>query len=1052
MTCTFNNYALNRHGNFYHIDVYVQQAASHLRKNYIKGRFYYSPNEWPPYHPKHYTTLVLIHHKGRHVDTEVISVAEKLATKGNLSKSQPSSGNIGYHSKNISELFPTNLESYFLLIEGAPGIGKTVLSKEIAYQWAEKKLLKFHKLAFLFFLRDPNVIHLPSLESLIQYLFKSTDTEVGSSLSKFLFQSGGKGLIIILDGYDEMSEEDKNNSLVAKIISRDVLPECDLVITSRPSASLYLRDMADCRVEVLGFTEEDRLDYIQHALEGADDKIKTLQFYLQSNSTINALCYVPLNMTILLCLFEEVNTLPRSSLDIDSIKKIGLPNTQTEMYEKFILMTITRFIKRENKCFAGKLLKISEIPEPYSKAFNELLHLAYNALTKDEIVFYLNEEIVQPCPILKSGNWEGLGLLKVIEYVGNISFHYLHFSIQEYLAAHYISLQSTNFQLQLLRATFWDIHYFNTWIMYVGITGGKQFAWKHFISGNWFMLSTKMSKQSKISKRYLNDKIKALHLFQCFAEIGDKELVKIFKDKIIDLSNQTLLPKDVNTICFFLLRSVNKHWIRLDLSNCNIGDIGGDILIKTFLDKNRDIVCIDKVDFSHNQLQVHSILALLDTLKVWHTSEAIISGDYYDRDCNLFELCLNKFSLCSDEDFSLTVQIDPFLFAHNIDFQSLHVHSTNITGLYLNHCNYPSAFKELNRKLNLSKLHIIGENINSYHTGSIVQRIKKVNSVYIYNHTLSDEDVKYISLMLCKIHSSNLGVWIVIGETMVLGNIPDMSALNKWLSPTEIFNLAESVKRLYSSNMSTTKFSKCSLLESTKFSLEDFFHLLQRNVLKCGIDFCLVEKNILIANRIKYDKLRKELSSNNNLTSVLIRKCKLNAAELKAIIYLLSKQGSLEKFYIFESLLEMHNLKYEDMLNQTLRLKELFMHTTDSSCTVTFDLLEAQRYYPNTSILLITNNTLIGQNPTSEQILLSLQLEANLTIWKLCKFQANNELFQQIANTLYNVVDLDILGYNVCEYTLQDNRYDYDNIAKFLSYFTNLKNLIYIITVYKELM
>ena len=238
------------------------------------------------------------------------------------------------------------VSSYFLLIEGAPGIGKTILSKEIACQWAENKLLRAKKLVFLLFLRDPNIKNLLSLESLIQYLFKST--EIVSSLSNYLFQTKGKGLVIIFDGYDEMSEEDRNNSLVAKIISRDVLPKCDLVITSRPSASLYLRDMVDCRVEVLGFTEEDRLDYIQHALGGSDDKIKALQHYLKSNCTINALCYVPLNMTILLCLFEEVDCLSR---DLDNKEDNGLPNTQTEMYEKFILMTITRFIKKSNKSF-----------------------------------------------------------------------------------------------------------------------------------------------------------------------------------------------------------------------------------------------------------------------------------------------------------------------------------------------------------------------------------------------------------------------------------------------------------------------------------------------------------------------------------------------------------------------------------------------------------------------------------------------------------------------------------------------------------------------------
>ena len=1022
--------------------MYVQQAAGHLCENYAESRFYYSPNEWPPYRPKHYTTLALIHHKGKRVNTEVISVAEGLVSEGNFSKTQPSSGKISYHSKDILELFPTNLvSSYFLLIEGAPGIGKTILSKEIAYQWAENKLLRAKKLVFLLFLRDPNIKNLLSLESLIQYLFKST--EIVSSLSNYLFQTKGKGLVIIFDGYDEMSEEDRNNSLVAKIISRDVLPKCDLVITSRPSASLYLRDVADCRVEVLGFTEEDRLDYIQHALGGSDDKIKALQHFLKSNCTINALCYVPLNMTILLCLFEEVDCLSR---DLDNKEDNGLPNTQTEMYEKFILMTITRFIKKSNKSFSGKCLNFTDLPELYNKAFNEILYLAFNALTKDQIVFNLNDEIVESCPILKSGNCEGLGLLKVTEYVNNVSFHFLHFSIQECLAAYYIASQSSSFQVKLLRSTFWDIHYFNTWIMYVGMTRGKKEAWRHFISGNWFMLFTKVFKSSKISKKYLNDKIKSLHLFQCLAEIGNKELVgKVFKDKIIDLSNQTLLPRDVNTMCFFLLRSVNKHWIKLDLSRCNIGDTGSDILCKTFLDTSRNIININKVDLSHNQLHSHSILGLLDVFKVWHTSEAVSSGNY-DNDINQFELCLNKFALCNDEDFPQIVVIGPLIFAYNIDIYNQLINPTNIvTALYLSHCICPSTnltSEELSHKLILSKLHIIGENIHSI--GAIFQTLKEVDSVYIYDHTLSDEDVNFVSSTLCKRNSSNLGIWVVIGKTKILGNIPDMFSLNKHFSPIEISNLTKSIKRLCStSEMFTTKFNKC--IES-KTVCEDFFHVLHKSISKCEIKFCLLENNILIANGVKYDNLIKVLSSNNNLESIFITKCKLNVTELKIITKSIVHQESSEELYTFDSLIEMDGFNCENLLNQTLKVKQLFIHSTDLSCSLTFDLPEALRIYSNVSVLLITSNTLIGHNPTCEQMLLSLQLEANLTCWKICNFPINIELFQQ--HTLSNVVELDIIGCHIGEHDFQpfNNHYNHriskqtiDSICRLLSYFTELK-------------
>jgi len=90
----------------------------------------------------------------------------------------------------------------------------------------------------------------------------------------------------------------------------------------------------------------------------------------------------------------------------------------------------------------------------------------------------------------------------------------------------------------------------------------------------------------------LNDKIKCLHLFQCFAEIGGNELLeKFFKDETIDLSNQTLLPKDINTLGYFVLRSI-KQWEALNLSKCNIGDVGCDILLNML--GSRDIVRIDK--------------------------------------------------------------------------------------------------------------------------------------------------------------------------------------------------------------------------------------------------------------------------------------------------------------------------------------------------------------------------------------------------------------------------------------------------------------------------
>ena len=949
-----------------------------------------------------------------------------MVDKGNISKNEPRNINAIYYSKDISELFPITSASYFILIEGAPGIGKTVLSKEIACQWAENKLLNFKKLVFLLFLRDPKLQKMVTLENLAQYL--CSNNKIGLDLSEYLFKSKGKDLTIIFDGYDEMSEEDRSNSLVADIISRNILPECDLVVTSRPTASLHLRDMADCRVEVLGFTEEDRLDYIQHTLEGSQKKIKILQSYLQSNSTINALCYVPLNMTILLCLYEDISSLQNTALNTESIHEIGLPNSQTEMYEKFILMAITRCIKRSNKNFSDKHLKISEIPEPYNEIFNELLQLAYYALTKDKIVFNSDEEFVQQfCKSLISGNCHGLGLLKVTEHVDIVSFHFLHFSIQEYLAAYYIASQSTSRQYQLLKDTFWDIHYFNTWIMYVGITGGKKLAWKHYISGNWFMLSTKIFKSFKISKKFLNDKIKSLHLFQCFAEIGNKELVKnIFKDKIIDISDQTLLPKDINTICFFLLRSGNKHWIKMDLSNCNIGDIGIDILYKKFIDKSREIVCIDKVDLSHNLLQNQSILGLLDLVKLWHTSELVINMDDYDS--NLFKLCLNKFYAYVDEDFSQTVLVGPFLFVHNINHQVAYdqlINSTHITGLYLNLCNYHSAdssFQEIIHQLNLSKLHIISKSLPINFLGAIVQRMTEIDSVYIYDNSLSNEHVNYISsLILHKANSTNSGVWVVIGSTKILGNLQDFLNLSENLLPIEIFNIAKSIRRLCSgSSVSTSNFAQCGNYKNKYYLFEVLLTLLHTNTTQCEITFCMADDGILIANGVKSNVLSQMLSLNDQLIYIYARRCEFNVTELEAIINLVIKQKLLKRLYIVNSSLQTYHFKEicRKLLITTPWLEELLIHSTDSSCILISDLCAVQR--SDTAILLINSDTLIGQNPTSRQLSLTLQLEPNITVWKLPNCHINVQTFYQLAIMLSDVSELDISGCSIGECEVQE--------------------------------
>ena len=129
---------------------------------------------WPPEQPTSFAPLLLIHRKGHRTSEEVTTMAELMHTSGidkvaMVTGEQPTikhtklDGREKFDkmldtsraTKEIEEILApleNNTKSAFILIEGAPGIGKSVLLKEIAYKWGDnKQLLKNYELVLLVF-------------------------------------------------------------------------------------------------------------------------------------------------------------------------------------------------------------------------------------------------------------------------------------------------------------------------------------------------------------------------------------------------------------------------------------------------------------------------------------------------------------------------------------------------------------------------------------------------------------------------------------------------------------------------------------------------------------------------------------------------------------------------------------------------------------------------------------------------------------------------------------------------------------------------------------
>ena len=297
----------------------------------VRERFNTEEETWPPDQPKNYTPLVLIHHQGQHTMKQATAVAQLIQT-GDVDEitSLASNRSVPKHhpkldsheplqevldsstvTKELTEILAP-LEHFkdpqFLLIEGAPGIGKSILLKELAYRWGNKQLLKTFKLVLLVPLRNPTVQQITSIKDLLQLFCNGGDTtavqQIATNCNDYLLQNNGKDIAFLFDGFDEYPEALQKSSLIADILNRKVLPYCALVVSSRPHATVYLREQATVRVDILGFTEVERNQFIQQALEEQPQSIKELTQYLDDHFNISNLCVVPFNMVVLLYLYK----------------------------------------------------------------------------------------------------------------------------------------------------------------------------------------------------------------------------------------------------------------------------------------------------------------------------------------------------------------------------------------------------------------------------------------------------------------------------------------------------------------------------------------------------------------------------------------------------------------------------------------------------------------------------------------------------------------------------------------------------------------------------
>ena len=315
-----------------------------------------------------------------------------------------------------------------VLIEGIPGCGKTTLIKRMCRDWANGSFAEDSKAVIQVVLRC-----LPKRDDLTiedMVLTSVRDKKVAVDIAQYVHDHQGQGVVFVLDGFDEISEEMHHSSIVRDILEGCLAPKASFIITSRPISAQSLYQVVDQRIEVTGFGVPEIERFVTDYFATTDVKVgEKLLSTLALRPTIKSLCYVPLQL-LMVCFTASHGK--------------DLPRTMHELFGRIVILAINRHKEK-----AGRKERAESLEDVMRlcPSFIKLAQLALEGLKSDTLVFSdVDFEVDEAL----------LGLVNSFEVPNKFGgttrrWHFLHLTLQEYFAAYALSVTPEAVQVEFWR-------------------------------------------------------------------------------------------------------------------------------------------------------------------------------------------------------------------------------------------------------------------------------------------------------------------------------------------------------------------------------------------------------------------------------------------------------------------------------------------------------------------------------------------------------------------------------------------------------------------------